>query len=304
MSYKLIPFCVADRPISLSIIKGVSLSTDIKIGILSQAATTTAAFKKCFASYPCNTKVIYSNGEPTDQVIERQTVKMADSGIFGKQGCDLTYGELFKAYKEMKAQYGIMIDVFGECDATLASAKKGIKEYKRSEHQFELVGVAQGNNLPEYLRCYESLVAMGYTKVALGGLLRKRKNTVRYAHVNGGMTVLEKLLKAVREKFDPDWLFVLGAFHPKRIELFHEYGVWGSDCKGWIFNYLKRDEMLKLIRAKKLDGNCRVAFPELRIKDVKGMSEQELRFKLTRGHIERRILGAVNGDSTDAKEQG
>ena len=34
------------------------------------------------------------------------------------------------------------------------------------------------------------------------------------------------------------------------------------------------------------------------------MSEQELRFKLTRGHIERRILGAVNGDSTDAKEQG
>lgn len=124
MSYKLIPFCVADRPISLSIIKGVSLSTDIKIGILSQAATTTAAFKKCFASYPCNTKVIYSNGEPTDQVIERQTVKMADSGIFGKQGCDLTYGELFKAYKEMKAQYGIMIDVFGECDATLAMQKR------------------------------------------------------------------------------------------------------------------------------------------------------------------------------------
>jgi hypothetical protein len=110
---------------------------------------------------------------------------------------------------------------------------------------------------------------------------------------------LEKLLKQVRAKFDPDWLFLLGVFHPKRVELFNQYGVWGSDCKGWIFNYLKQEEVIKLIRAKQLEGNCRVALPELRIRQVNAMSEQELRFKMARGHIERRMLGACNGDTTD-----
>ena len=61
MTQKLIPFCVADRPISLSIIKGVSLSADIKIGILSQAATTSAAFKKLFASLYRRLRSLLSN---------------------------------------------------------------------------------------------------------------------------------------------------------------------------------------------------------------------------------------------------
>lgn len=297
MSKKLIPFCVADRPISLSIIKGVSLATGMKIGILSQAATTSSVFKKLFASYPYDTDVIYSNGEPADEAIKRQTVKMADSGIFGKKGCHLTYEQLFSAYKEMKTDYGIMIDVFGDAEKTLESAKEGMKKYEKGRYRFDLVGVAQGLTVPEYLRCYEKLSKLGYTHIALGWLLRKRKNTVRYAHVRGGSTLLEKLLKKVREEFDPDWLFVLGAFHHKRIELFQEYGVWGSDCKGWIFNYLKRDEVLDLIRSKKLDGSCRVAFPDMKIRQVQGMSEQQLRFKLTRGHIEKRVLGAVHGGS-------
>lgn len=295
MPQKFIPFCVADRPISLSIIKGATLTTGTKIGILSQAATTSSAFKQFFATYPYNTDVIYSNGQPPDEIIKQQTVKMADSGVFGKIGCDLTYKELFAAYTSMKADYGIIIDKMGKCDETLASAKKAMKEYKKGEYQFELVGVAQGKKVSDYLRCYERLQKLGYTKIAIGGLLRKRKNTVRYAHVHGGATALEKLLDQVRKQFAPDWLFLLGAFHPDRVELFHEYGVWGSDCKGWIFNYVKRDEAIDLIRTKKIGNRSRVAFPELKIKDVRAMSEQEFRFKLTRGHIERRILGALNG---------
>jgi hypothetical protein len=302
MTQKLIPFCVADRPISLSIIKGVSLASGLKIGIMSQAATTSEPFKKLFASYPYKTDVIYSNGEPTDQAIRSRTVKMADSGIFGKNGCDLTYEELFRAYRTMKTEYGIVIDVFGDCDETIRSARKALKAYDEEKDQFKLVGVAQGITVSDYLRCYEKLKAMKYSHIALGGLLRKRKNTVRYAHVRGG-TFLEMLLKQVRAKFNPDWLFLLGVFHPKRVELFKECGVWGSDCKGWIFNYLKQEEVVKLIRAKELEGNCRVTFPELRIRQVKAMSEQELRFKLTRGHIECRVLGACNGDTTDEKPE-
>ncbi len=297
VTQKLIPFCVADRPISLSIIKGVSLASGLKIGIISQAATTSEAFKKFFASYPYKTDVIYSNGEPTNQAIRSRTIKMADSGIFGKNGCSLTYEELFRAYRLMKTEYGIIIDVFGDCDKTVESAKEALKEYDEERDHFNLVAVAQGNTVDEYLRCYDELQVMGYEYIALGGLLRKRKNTVRYAHMRGG-TFLEVLLKRVREKFNPDWLFLLGVFHPKRVELFKEYGVWGSDCKGWIFNYAKQEEVLDLIRTKELQGNCRVAFPELKIRQVKAMSEQELRFKLTRGHIERRVLGACNGDTT------
>jgi hypothetical protein len=301
MSKQLIPFCVADRPISLSIVKGVSLPSGMKIGIMSQAATTSEAFKKLFALYPYRTEVIYSNGEPTDQVIKRQTVKMVDSGIFGKSGCTLTYEELFRAYRTMKTEYGMIIDVFGDCDETVLSARKALREYDEERDRFKLVGVAQGQNVCDYLRCYENLSAMGYTHIALGGLLRKRKNTVRYAHVRGG-TFLEELLKQVRKQFDPEWLFLLGVFHPKRVELFKEYGVWGSDCKGWIFNYLKREDVINLIRAKKLEVNCRVAFPTMRIKEVMSLSEQELRFKLTCGHIEKRVLGAINGRATE--EQG
>jgi hypothetical protein len=297
MTQKLIPFCVADRPISLSIIKGVSLASGLKIGIMSQAATTSEQFKKFFASYPYKTDVIYSNGEPTDQAIRSRTVKMADSGIFGKNGCDLTYEELFRAYRTMKTEYGIIIDVFGDCDETIRSARKARKEYDEEKDNFNIVGVAQGDTVDEYLRCYEKLQAMGYAHIAIGGLLRKRKNTVRYAHVRGG-TFLEKLLQQVRAKFNPGWLFLLGVFHPKRVELFKEYGVWGSDCKGWIFNYLKQNEVIELIRAKELGGNCRVALPDLKIGQVRFMSEQELRFKMTRGHIDRRVLGVCDGDST------
>ena len=219
MSKQLIPFCVADRPISLSIVKGVSLPSGMKIGIMSQAATTSEAFKKLFALYPYRTEVIYSNGEPTDLVIKRQTVKMVDSGIFGKSGCSLTYEELFRDYRTMKTDYGIIIDVFGDCDETVRSARKALKEYDEEQDRFKLVGVAQGQDICDYLRCYEKLAVMGYTHIALGGLLRKRKNTVRYAHVRGG-TFLEKQLKELRKYFDPEWLYLLGVFHPKRVQLF------------------------------------------------------------------------------------
>src|SRR5205823_6523964 len=157
--------------------------------------------------------------------------------------------------------------VFGDCNETVRSARKALKAYNEEKDHFNLVAVAQGETVDEYLHCYEKLKAMEYSHIALGGLLRKRKNTVRYAHVRGG-TFLEKLLKQVRERFDPSWLFLLGVFHPKRVELFNEYGVWGSDCKGWIFNYLKQEEVIDLIRSKELEGNCRVAFPDLRIMQV------------------------------------
>src|SRR5689334_5924235 len=97
----MIPFLVADRPISLSIIKGISLPPGAKIGILSQAATTTERFKRLLRAYPYDTEVIYPNGQPPDSTINRRTIKMVDSGVFGKDGCRLEYSDLFLEYQRM-----------------------------------------------------------------------------------------------------------------------------------------------------------------------------------------------------------
>jgi hypothetical protein len=89
------------------------------------------------------------------------TVKMADSGIFGKNGCDLTYEELFRAYRLMRTEYGIIIDVFGDCEATIRSAAKALEAYDEDKDHFNLVAVAQGETVDEYLRCYEKLKERG-----------------------------------------------------------------------------------------------------------------------------------------------
>jgi hypothetical protein len=48
----MIPFLVADRPISLSIIKEFSLAQGAQVGILTQAVSTSQEFKKKYASIP------------------------------------------------------------------------------------------------------------------------------------------------------------------------------------------------------------------------------------------------------------
>jgi len=234
-----IPFLVADRPISLSIIKGISLPPGSRVGILTQAATTTDQFKKLYCDYPFATDVIYHNGEPSDESIKERTIKMVDSGVFGKNGCRLSYEGLFTEYNKMEAHYGIMIDAFRDAKGTIDSAKIAMKKYRQSNWNFKLVGVAQGNDVDDYFRCYEFLQKLGFEYIAVGGLLQKRVNTARYVNVRC-KALLESVLRGIRQRFDPKWLFPLGAFHPDRLELFTDVGVWGSDYKGWIFNYEKK----------------------------------------------------------------
>jgi len=287
----MIPFLVADRPVSLSIIKGIALPPNARIGIMGQAYTS-KRFQMLFNQYPFGIDVIYPNGQPSDHQIKKQTTKMVDSSIFGKRKCRMSYEELFRTYQRMGASYGIMIDVFRDPEGTLDSASEAIKVYKRGKWTFTLVGVAQGKSFDEYLRCYEGLLKLGFTHIAIGGLLKRKKNTVRYVHVQDEK-LLEAVLKGIRENFDPEWLFVLGAFHPKRIALFKEYGVWGSDYKGWIFNYVKKDKMIELIKSGRIQTTSRVACKELTLDDVSRMSEQELRFFLIRKFVEVNVINPL-----------
>jgi hypothetical protein len=289
----MIPFLVADRPISLSIIKGISLPPGAKIGILTQAATTSPQFQEIYAQYPFATKVVYPNGQPIDSVIADRTVKMVDSGVFGKNGCKLTYDELFRAYDAMNAEYGIIIDSLRNAKKTLESAKEAMRTYRKAKHRFELVGVAQGKTASQYYQCYDALQRLGFDHIAIGGLLQKRENTVRYVHVRC-KELMDEVLRGVRERFDPEWLFALGVFHPGRLDMFVEHGVWGSDYKGWIFNYEKKEKVIELIQEGKLATQARVALKDLKIGEVRATTEQELRFSLTRACVERRVMNRLH----------
>lgn len=251
----MIPFFVADRPMSLRIIKGLPLPEypDVRIGIMAHA-NTSKNFQKALQQYPCENfeycDAVRGPCQYQDNIsncpfrerIVNQTIKMCDSGIFTREGATLSYKELFEAYQGMGVQYGIMIDVYQESQATLTSAKQALEIYKLGNYSFHLVAVAQGTSIEEYLDCYAGLKQLGFQHIAVGGLLRRYKNTVRYATVRSQELMFDVLSK-LRQQDSDDWLFALGCFHPSRLERLKELNVW-ADYKGWIFQYKKRNQTL------------------------------------------------------------
>jgi hypothetical protein len=92
------------------------------------------------------------------------------------------------------------------------------------------------------MRCYEEFKRLGFKYIAVGGLLRRRDNTVRFPYV-GNHTLMFNVLQELRKLYPRDWLFALGCLHPSRLEAFKNLEVW-ADYKGWIFQYKKKNEVL------------------------------------------------------------
>ncbi len=233
----LIPFFVVDRPISLEILRDVMLKhSSIKIGLMTHALTSTNFMKK-FNKFPKDR--FYGDRE---KELSENLIKISDSGIFNKNGCNLTYEELFKRYEALGVEYGIIIDVLKDSEKTIKSALKGLKIYKQDKYNFKLIAVAQGRDLDEYLKCYNKLQEY-FECIAIGGLLKKIDNSARYVRVRDEK-LMYKVLTIIKKDYSPDWLYALGCYHPSRHEKFNEIGIWGSDYKGWIFNYTPRLEAL------------------------------------------------------------
>jgi len=251
----MVPFFVADRPMSLRLLKDLPLRNYPRahVGVMAHA-NTTLNFQQAFRHYPCD-NLDYCDAVdspcqhrhdhalcPARQCILNRTVKMCDSGIFTREGATLTYDQLFETYERMGVEYGIMIDVFRDPQATLASARGALQAYKSFQKSFRLIGVAHGDSIEEYLSCYTKLKQMGFDYVAVGGLLRRRKNTVRFPYVEDEGLMFQ-VLRTLRQQYPDDWLFALGCLHPSRLSTFKDLNVW-ADYKGWIFQYEKRDETL------------------------------------------------------------
>jgi hypothetical protein len=271
-----VPLFVADRPMSLHTIKGLALQDypDVSIGIMAHA-NTTDNFQQALAEYPCDNLVCCAanNNQPCPfqtkterhrkcdkrRYLLKHTIKMCDSGIFTKEGATLTYEEMFKAYQRMGVKFGVMIDVFRDSKATIEKAKEALEAYKPYEHKknrFELVVVAQGNDEDEYIHSYKELKKLGFKYIAIGGLLRRREDTVRLAVVRDQVMLFDTLSK-LRVEYPDDWLFALGCLHPDRLERFQKLNVW-ADYKGWIFQYDKKDVTLNQyfsnFKSEHLDG--------------------------------------------------
>jgi len=222
-----IPFFVVDRPMSLKILEYCEINKQSGVFGLMGHANTSKRFQELFESFP------------TDNI-----VKMADSGVFSKDGCKLDYEHLFSIYEGMGAEYGIMIDFLKDKEKTIESAESAIKIYGNGKYSFKLVGVAQGNTIGEYAECYDNLKLLGFDHIAIGGLLKKYINTTRYVRVKDE-NFLKGVLAEIRSNYINDWLFMLGCYNPRRHALFKEFGVFGGDYKGWIFNYKTPDRWIE-----------------------------------------------------------
>lgn len=249
---KLIPHFVADRPMSLRILSGLDLvKHSVKIGLMTQASTSDS-FRQQFSNYPCFDLSYCGvvdgpcpcNGAlrlcKKGKALKRSITTISDSGVFTKQGGIIDYQELFKRYDNMKIERGIMLDVLGDKDKTTESAKKAMEIYSTKSWNFKLIGVAQGNNAAEYVECYNHLLNLGFEEIAIGGLLKKRKNTARYVFTNNNN--ISEVVKSIKSEWPDDRCFVLGVYHPKRHELLDSLGVDAADYKGWIFQYKKQFE--------------------------------------------------------------
>jgi len=214
----MIPVFVLDRPASLRILQQLE---DCKgeFGILAHPYTSDN-FKKQFADFNLS------------------AFKIGDSGIYQKG--DMDYPKLFAEYEKMCVDYGIIKDYYRDPAKTLESAKEALEVYKNGKYNFQLMGVAQGNTVAEYVRSYKSQKDIGLSIVVIGGLLDKIENHVRMVKVKNE-TFLKNVLHAIRALYPDDKIFPLGVFNKNRVETFKSENIWASDYKGWIFRYNKAE---------------------------------------------------------------
>jgi hypothetical protein len=248
------PFFVADRQASLKILSGIVPSDGKKFGLMTHA-NTHKNFRAMFKKFPCvnpeECAVIGNKKCPYEQNLSRcelgkkikdNLVTICDSGVFTKEGCTFSsYEELFGIYEILGVDFGIMIDYLKDKEQTLKSAKEAIKIYRSKEWNFNLMGVAQGVTKEDYIECYLGLKEMGYKYIGIGGMLKKKENSARYVHIRDEF-LLEDILSSIRSIDQDGMIFALGCYSPKRQEIFTRYSVFGSDYKGWIFQYNVRSK--------------------------------------------------------------
>jgi hypothetical protein len=248
-AFPMVPCSVVDRPGHVKVLRALDLygpDQIVPIGVMTHARIS-ANMQRLVRQFPCDDRGCVgvlgvpcpyresSERCPYRAHIRRRMVWICDSGAFTRQGAPGSYPHLFELYDRLCVDYGIIADVLRDSVATLESARQAMAAYPPYRRSFSLVGVAQGTTVEDYLGCYQELKAMGFQFIAVGGLLCKVLGAARYTKVESE-PLLWGILSALRGAYPNDWLFALGALHPRRIAQLVRYRIW-ADSKRWLFQY-------------------------------------------------------------------
>jgi hypothetical protein len=163
--------------------------------------------------------------------------------------------EMLDFYQRMGFDIGVSIDhlIFAELEAekerrwdlTQANAEEFLQRYRQGNYSFTPMGVAQGWDADSYQRAARALVQMGYTHIAIGGLVRSQN------------TEIIRVLTAVQEVLRPGMqVHLFGVSRPDQVPTFMRLGITSFDSasrlrRAWMDgrrNYFLGDAAYSAIR--------------------------------------------------------
>ena len=173
--------------------------------------------------------------------------------------------EMLDYYTRLDFDYGVSLDhlILDSSDVekrdyrynlTIANAQKFISGHKEKECEWIPVGAVQGWSPESYAVAAKKIVAMGYSYIALGGLVRSKTPAI--------LEILKAVRKSIPEDID---IHMFGVARLEAIPEFLHYGVSSVDSASqlrtaWLGsnkNFMADDQWYSAIRVPQTDGSFR-----------------------------------------------
>ena len=176
---------------------------------------------------------------------------------------------------------------------SLANAETFLKHCQEKEYSFIPIGSAQGLSAESYVDSAAKLIEMGYTYIALGGLIRKTTTQVE-------KIVTEVMEKVILRKKPEIKVHLLGILRPQLLEKFRQFGITSFDSASYFRKAWLRSSMNYFGADKKWYSAIRVPYswnPNIRAgAEEQGISTDKLE------QMERNALTALKGFAKSQEE--
>lgn len=157
---------------------------------------------------------------------------MGDCGAFSYRDADVPpydTQDVLDYYTDLGFDIGVSVDhlVFAEFDQatrerrwsiTIENAREFLHAHHAGDYRFLPMGVAQGWDEESYLQAVQALVEMGYTAIAIGGLVRSTDKEI--------LRVLEAIQPALQPGMQ---IHLFGVSRPEQVATFQRLGVTSFD---------------------------------------------------------------------------
>jgi hypothetical protein len=136
--------------------------------------------------------------------------------------------EIERDEKRLKLSTG---EMRGRIRLTRRNAEKFIRTHRERGASFVPVGVIQGLDSLDFARQVDDYVDMGYTHIALGGLVPRSDSVIR--------EIVEMVSRRTLRMRKPPWIHLLGVYRPELQNDFRRFGVNSFDSatyfrKAWL----------------------------------------------------------------------